>query len=813
MKTWEVPSLLGLLDGKSELFPCDKTFERAEDEPAVIIHSSGSTGVFSSARAFWSTNSNMGIGTPKLVPLTNGYISVLDNITNLSVPARRTRIMPCSLGGGGPILSMSPFYHMMGLYMFTESIFHSTPFIQVPEAPVTPELFSRIVKATRPVNAMLPPSVLEELSLSKEGLDGLKLVQAVLFSGAPLSSAAGRILADKVQLCSFLGSSEAGVIPLLVAEDPEDWEYLEWNASSGAQMLPVARELYELVLCRPGNGSRDYHGIFHTFPDRYTYNTNDLFSPHPTKPGLWKFQGRLDGVIVLSNGEKFNPSFMEKTVEGHPLVSRAIVVGQGRFQSALLVEPVWNQLANMSETSFLDQVWPTVQEANRLAPGHGKIFRSKLGIAARSKPFKISPKGAILRRQIMLDYAEEIEELYTRSDMEVVGTLPSSATVADFTNYIRQTVASLVHRDDISDTVNLSLQGVDSLQALRLVKILQGALHSQYQGSDFEAITTQRLYAYPTVTALSEFMHALATGSTGLLNGGIIDDEARSKILAACVKKFTSSFPAARSPASKKANNTEQVVLLTGSTGNLGTYILSGLLNDSNVRQIFCLNRSIDAFSKQIQSFETRGISIAPVLLSHKAKFVQFSLGRESLGVEPSVYDQLKVSVDTIFHCAWDVNFNRSLADFEDIELRGLADILTFAMDCDHHVDFHFVSSIATVGRWGTKYKFDNGVPESIVEDAALVPLQGYAEAKNVAERVSAIAASRCSGITVTTYRVGQLGGPTTGKGSWNRTEWLPALIATSKALREIPKTLGQIPINWIPVVCGRSHLNHARQE
>ncbi|KAL4876608.1 hypothetical protein BJY04DRAFT_231506 [Aspergillus karnatakaensis] len=783
LKTWEIPSLLELLDGKSEPFNCSKIFGSAEDESAVILHSSGST------------------GTPKLVPLTNGYISVLDYITRLPVPEGRTSIMPSSLGTGGPILSMSPFYHMMGLYMFTESIFHSTPFIQVPEAPVTPELFNRIVKATRPVNAMFPPSVLEELSLSDEGLEGMQLLQAVLFSGAPLSSTAGRILAGKVQLCSFLGSTEAGVIPMLAAEDQDDWEYCEWNPLGGATMLPVAKELYELVLCRPGNGSRDYQGIFHTFPDRYTYNTNDLFSPHPTKPNLWKFQGRLDSVLVLSNGEKFNPSSMEKMIEDHPLVSRAIVVGQGKFQAALLVEPIWDQLGDTSETSFLDQLWPVVQEANRLAPGHGQIFRSKLGTASRGKPFRTSPKGAILRRQIMLDYTEEIEELYTGPDMEVIGgKLPPSATLADFAKYIRETVASIVQRTDISDTLDLSLQGVDSLQALRLVKALQGALHSQYPGTDFEAITTQRLYSYPTVAALSGFMHAVATGGTGLPNGGALDDRVRSEIFAASVQKVTSNFHKDRVAQSKKTNVSEQTVLLTGSTGNLGTYLLGGLLGDSSVRRIFCLNRSTDALAKQLRSFEARGLSIAPSILLSKAKFIQLRLGQDLLGVDPFVYDQLKQSVDTIFHCAWEVNFNRSLADFEDVELKGLADMLAFAMDCEHHVNFQFVSSIATVGRWGTKYEFTNGVPEEIIEDAAMVPLQGYAEAKHVAERVCAVAASSCSGITITTYRVGQLGGPTTAEGSWNKTEWLPALIATSKTIGQIPKNLGQIPINWIPV-------------
>lgn len=120
--------------------------------------------------------------------------------------------MPSSVGGGDPILTMSPFYHMMGLYMFTESIFHATPFIQFPDRPMTTDLFGQVVKATRPANAMLPPSIIEELSSSEEGRKSLQHFHTVIFSGAPLSPAAGNRLASNIQTCSFFGSSEAGVI-------------------------------------------------------------------------------------------------------------------------------------------------------------------------------------------------------------------------------------------------------------------------------------------------------------------------------------------------------------------------------------------------------------------------------------------------------------------------------------------------------------------------------------------------------------------------------------------------------------------------
>lgn len=64
----------------------------------------------------------------------------------------------------------------------------------------------------------------------------------------------------------------------------------------------------------------------------------DVCSRHRTKPGLWLYRRRADDVIVFSNGKKINPTTVEGVVSLHRDVSAAIVIGQGRFQSSLLVE-------------------------------------------------------------------------------------------------------------------------------------------------------------------------------------------------------------------------------------------------------------------------------------------------------------------------------------------------------------------------------------------------------------------------------------------------------------------------------------------
>ena len=50
-------------------------------------------------------------------------------------------------------------------------------------------------------------------------------------------------------------------------------------------------------------------------PDN-SYSTSDLFIPHPTREGAYKFVGRLDDTLVQVNGEKTQPLSIELTLKG-----------------------------------------------------------------------------------------------------------------------------------------------------------------------------------------------------------------------------------------------------------------------------------------------------------------------------------------------------------------------------------------------------------------------------------------------------------------------------------------------------------------
>jgi nucleoside-diphosphate-sugar epimerase/acyl carrier protein len=699
---------------------------------------------------------------------------------------------------------MAPFFHQMGNYQAVISICHGAPFVLTPpEKPLTVKLLARIIDETSPTVTLLLPSLIEDLSSTEEGRVTLERFRTIYFGGAPLAKSVGDRLSN---LEIGIGSTEIGLIPGLVIEDDAnraDWQYFEWNPYYGIEMRQIDNEgKHEMILHREkvsgakkNENDRGIHCIFHTFPHIDEYRTNDIFLPHPTKPNLWKYYGRLDDVIVLSNGEKFNPIEMEKVIDGHPLVSRTLIVGNGQFHSAALIEPNWHSLdnSNTEQGAFIEEIWPFVEKANEIAPAYGRLMKSKIAMAAKDKPFKCTPKGSTRRGVVIAEYMQEIENLYALEEEDNSYRFPKEATIEDVTKTIESILADLLSIDHITDESDIFALGIDSLQTLRLSRVLLGALRSVYPDIDANVISSQKIYSHPSATGLSKYIYSLLHGNMANDQPGVNEESEleRRKRISALVEKYTTGLPA-NEVTSITQNKTERVVILTGSTGSLGNYILNELLNDPQVSQVFCLNRSVDAKTRQLASFKEKGLLDD---LTSKVEFLTTDLGQQYFGLPVEKYEYLK-KADLIIHNAWKVNFNHRVESFEDTHIKGVRQLVDFSLNSPNHPHIHFISSVGTIGVPGTAAPVE--VP---FEEPDTVIRQGYSESKFISERICALA-STLSGVPTTIHRVGQIAGPTTEHGLWNKQEWLPSLVATSKTLGKVPTELGNMPVDWIPVVC-----------
>lgn len=240
-------------------------------------------------------------------------------------------------------------------------------------------------------------------------------------------------------------------------------------------------------------------------------------------------------------------------------------------------------------------------------------------------------------------------------------------------------------------------------------------------------------------------------------------------------------------------------IVLTGSTGHLGTYILDALLADANVKSIDCLNRSENARSRQEAQLKDRGLrslddpNVAPV------SFHTTDLVNPNLGLSNEVYRALAADATHYIHCAWPVDFNKSLSTFKPC-IQGLLNLMDLAISAPHKPLFMFLSSISAIGNWGAVPGARLQVPEQVIDDWK-VGRFGYGQSKLVAERLLA-EATRVSALKTAICRIGQVCGPIErgDMGFWPRQEWFPSLVASAKHLNAIPDSLGALDvIDWLP--------------
>lgn len=219
---------------------------------------------------------------------------------------------------------------------------------------------------------------------------------------------------------------------------------------------------------------------------------------------------------------------------------------------------------------------------------------------------------------------------------------------------------------------------------------------------------------------------------------------------------------------------------------------MQALLNSDEVEHVYCLDRGSDAAIRVMKMLEGHGNA-----LKRKATFCTARVADHHLGLGQHEYDSLSKEVDVIVHNA-SVNFNQSLSSFEHIHIRGVSQLLNFASEAAHTPLFVFISSISSIS--SSDYDPGVAVPEMIVPTSAAARPIGYAQAKQVAERLIGAATSK-AGIPSSILRVGQIAGPvgpSDSGPSCNPAEWIPSLFVSSKRLSCIP--LGLPDADWLPV-------------
>lgn len=415
--------------------------------------------------------------------------------------------------------------------------------------------------------------------------------------------------------------------------------YFHYNPDlKGVEFREVSDGLYEQFMVR--HPSTDpYHATWYTFPDLSEYSTNDLFSKHPTRPNLWFYEGRSDDVIVFSNGEKFNPSAMEATLRTHPDVSRVIVVGQARFEPAALIE-LLGVPSEEGKKDLLDSFTPYLIKVNETAPAYAKLQRDHITFTTPDKPMILADKGTVKRTATTKAYDEEIEQLYANANDSSLPTITLDAEdLESLEKGLQELLVGTLGLESIASEQDIFAVGADSLQVMNLVRQLRSSFEAQHGHGVVSPhlITPKIVYANPTAAKLANTLHQMS-GHTAEASGKL--EEQRLKKMEEMLDKYSQDLPKASTEGDNVGQGDEKLtIVLTGSTGSLGSYLLDALLSSDRVKKIICLNRGVNSEDKQKKMNASRGLITE--WGSDKAQFLTTDLSKPRLGLNSDDYDLL----------------------------------------------------------------------------------------------------------------------------------------------------------------------------
>ncbi|KAG6916177.1 putative NRPS-like protein biosynthetic cluster [Tephrocybe rancida] len=724
------------------------------------------------------------------------------------------------------VVSTLPLYHGFGLLAPTLSLSIGMPFI-LPPASVIPtgKTTLQALEASGARYLFTVPSIIEELLRlpGDLGLEAMKDLEIVATGGAPMKEAVGNeVVAAGIKLLNHWGCTELGAIaPIERVVRGYDWHYVRPRTDTGITMIPL------------NDGTKSFRLVGYPPGWQEPFEVQDLLVVNPQDSEQYRIMGRADDLLVLSTGEKVRPTNLELAVAEHPAVKDVLAFGAGQVSLGLLVELSADSFNSVdvnqpdNRETVLASIQPYLERGNSFTDKHGKVSNEMIILTRENtKPLSRTDKGSLARKSILAAFDKEIRSCYERADVQSAVPFPSPYAKDGYAllDTIRIMVHGIAGNDDIPDSIDLFEAGVDSLQASRIRRAILNALRTTPSlPSPVQDLDADFCFENSSIEKLHRAVALIMAGTQVAPSmSGETREDRRIRAMEEMFEKYYDELRSFERLAAhvrvsrlkrRAAAGHKRVVVLTGSTGSLGCFLLARLAGDPDVSKVICLNRRHSGATtprqRQVDLMAMRGACMS----SHawdKVVLHGAELSRSDFGLSENEFTEL-LSATHIVHNAWPVNFSRSLSSFEP-HVRGLSNLVRLALLSSGRraagsspTRILFASSIAVAGRFPSLHSqgpFE--VPETFLEAINSAEF-GYPEAKWVCERLL-LSASELFGdassveeplIQGSSVRIGQMTGPE-GSGAWNESEHFPIIVRTSQQLGALPALEGSL--SWIPV-------------
>jgi amino acid adenylation domain-containing protein/thioester reductase-like protein len=273
--------------------------------------------------------------------------------------------------------------------------------------------------------------------------------------------------------------------------------------------------------------------------------------------------------------------------------------------------------------------------------------------------------------------------------------------------------------------------------SLAILEVLSGVL------SDHWLINAQDFYEYPTIRKLAALI------SKRLENKCEAVKEEPLLYLPDIknIKKIGYSLHVQRPSSSGN-------ILLTGSTGFLGSHILKRLVTDYPGR-IFCLIRGQEPEARLAKLYKYYFKEELADLVSGKITVLNGDIREKGFGLSKEDSEMLAEETAIVIHCAALVKHYGSYADFEKVNVGGTEQIIDFCKEFGKHL--YYVSTISVSGNYML-----NGQQKNTFSEQDLYIGQDYKNNVYIRSKFEAecrVLQAKSEGLEATILRVGILTG------------------------------------------------------